>query len=78
MEQFKYMNLLLKKKFYLFIWQCCVLVTICGIFSCGMCDLVPQSGIKPEPSALGVRNLSHWTPKVVPRIYLFNCIFYEI
>ena len=60
-------------KRYLFIWLCQVLVRACRIFSFGMqtlsCitwDLVPWSGIKPGPTALGVRSLSHWTTREVP------------
>ena len=46
----------------------------CRIFSCGIqilscCiwDLVPWSGIKPGPPALGAWNLSHWTAKEAPK-----------
>ena len=35
--------------------------------SCGMWDLVPWSGIKHWPPALGARSLSHWTTREVPR-----------
>ena len=45
-----------------------------GIFSCGVwtlsCstwDLDPCPGIKPGPSALGARSLSHWTTRDVPQ-----------
>ena len=31
-----------------------------------MLDLVPQSGIKPRPPALGAWSLSHWTTREVP------------
>ena len=34
--------------------------------SCSMWDLVPQAGIKPSPSALGVWSLIHWTTREVP------------
>ena len=44
----------------------------CNFFSCGMqilsCslgDLVPWPGIEPEPSALGIWSLSHWTAREV-------------
>ena len=37
-----------------------VLVAACGI-------LVPRPRIEPTPSALGVRNLSHWTPGKSPQ-----------
>ena len=68
--------------FNLFIWLCRVLVVAfrhsfsyitckflvaaCGIFSCGMWDLVPWPGIKPEPPTLGLQSLSHWTTTEVP------------
>ena len=38
----------------------------CGIFSCGIQDLVPLPGIKPRSPALGVQNPSHWTSREVP------------
>ena len=56
-------------KKYLFIY----LATLglgCGIFSCGMWDVVPWSGIEPGPPASGAWNLSHWTTREVP-IFLF-------
>ena len=34
--------------------------------SCSMGDLVPQLGIEPRPSALGLWRLSHWTIREVP------------
>ena len=34
--------------------------------SCSMWDLVPWSGIKPRPPALGVQSLSPWTTREVP------------
>ena len=34
--------------------------------SCGTWDLVPWPGIKPQPPALGVQGLSHWTTREVP------------
>ena len=40
--------------------------------SCGMWDLVPSTGIKPGPSALGVWSLSLWTTREVPA----TCEFY--
>ena len=52
---------------YLFIWLLLVLVVACGIFSCGMWDLVPWPGIEPGPPALGAQSLSHWTTREVPR-----------
>ena len=44
---------------YLFIWLHWVLVTACGVFSCGMWDLVPWLGIEPRPPALGPPGKSH-------------------
>ena len=46
------------------LWQ--VSVVARGIFSCGMWDLVPWSGIKAGPPALGAQSLSHWTTREVP------------
>ena len=64
-----------KKKNYLFIWLCRVLVAACGIFSCGMqtlsCgmwDPAPRPGIEPGPPVLGARILSHWTTREVPSL----------
>ena len=58
---------------YLFIWLHWLVVAACGIFCCSMwtlrCrpwDLVPQSGIKLRPPALGTWSLSHWTTSEVP------------
>ena len=48
-----------KKNIYLFIWLCQVIVAECGIFSRGMWDLVPHTGLEPGPLALGVQSLSH-------------------
>ena len=57
------MRLVFKKKFIilLFIWLCRVLAEECGIFSCGMWDLVPRQGIEPRSPVLGARIFSHWT-----------------
>ena len=38
--------------------------TVLGL-SCGMWDLVPQSGVTPGPPALEVWSLSHWTTREV-------------
>ena len=35
------------------------------IFSCGMCDLVPWSGMEPVPTTLWSWSLSHWTTREV-------------
>ena len=47
-------------------------VATCGIFSCGMRDLVPWPGIEPRLSALGPWSLNRWTTREVPKIYVFN------
>ena len=50
-----------------------VYMTVPGL-SCGLWDLVPWSGIKPGPPALGVQNLSHWTTgKVLRTLWSFPC-----
>ena len=53
------------------------MVSAGGIFDlcCGMWDLVPWPGIKPEPPALGVRSLSHWTTREVPVLTSWCNIF---
>ena len=56
---------------YLLIWLHRVLVVAHGIFSCTMWVLVPW-GIEPGPPALGVWSLSHWTPREVPKLLLFQ------
>ena len=52
-----FVHLFLKLRFspllLLFIWLCCVLVAACGVFSCGMWDLIPWSGVELGPSAMG-------------------------
>ena len=60
---------------YLFIWLCQVLVTACGVFSCGMrtlncCmwDLVPWPGIEPRTLALGAQSVSQWPTREVPQL----------
>ena len=40
--------------------------------SCSMWDLVPQRGIEPGPSALGVQSLTHWTTREVPLRWLLE------
>lgn len=42
-----------------------VFVVICGIFSCGLKNLVPLVGIKPVSPALRVWSLKHWTTREV-------------
>ena len=49
---------------YLVIWLHLVLVVAYGIFGCSTWDLLPLPGI----SALGTRNLSHWTTRDVPTL----------
>ena len=41
---------------------CCSIRTL----SCGMWDIVPWPGIKPESPALGAQSLSPWTTREVP------------
>ena len=56
---------------FLFFWPHCV---ACGI-------LVPQPGIKPIFSALGVKSLNHWTSREIPRLtvlkYYFDFCFWK-
>ena len=52
----------------LLICLCLVLAVTCGIFSCGMQDLVPWSGIEPRFPALEVKSLSLWATKEVPKL----------
>ena len=71
-------------KKYLFIYL--VLVVAHGIFSlhcsththysCVMWDLVPWSGIKPGPSALGVCSLNHWATREVLPGLSWLCVRY--
>ena len=56
-----------QNSFFFFFGLCWVLTSACGIFICGMCDLVPQPGIKIGPHALGVWSLNHWTTSEVPQ-----------
>ena len=52
-----------------------VCVAACGIFSCGMWDLVPQPGIEARPPVSGAGwSLSHWTTKEVPSPCLSNSL----
>ena len=48
----------------------------CGIWilSCSMWDLVPWPGIKPEPLALRLQCLSHWTARAVPGVWTFKLV----
>ena len=43
--------------------------------SCGIWDLVPWPGIEPEPPALGVWHLNHWTTREVLHCLLFEATF---
>ena len=58
--------------FLKFIWLYWILVTAFGIFSCGMWDLDPWSGMKPRLIALGAWSLSHWTTREVHPSQLFH------
>lgn len=57
--------------FYVCVWLLQVLVAACGIFSCSMRDLAPQTGIEPGAPALGAWSLSLWTPREVLMPFLF-------
>ena len=50
-----------------------IFVVACGIFTFGMWELVPRSGIEPRCPALGVQGLSHWTAKEL--LGTFNFFF---
>ena len=54
-----------------------VLVAVCRIFSCTMLDLVPQPGMKPTASVLGVQSLSHWTTSEVPPVVFLKWIHWK-
>ena len=43
-----------------------VFVTVSGILSCSVWDLVPGPGVEPGTPALGARGLSHWVTWEVP------------
>ena len=69
---FVWLGRVLVEACWIFVAAYGILVTACGIFSCGMrtltCsmwDLVPWPGIEPGPSALGAWSLSHWTTREV-------------
>ena len=52
--------------------ECLHLVAACGIFSCGMWDLVLQPGIEPRPPKFRAQNLHHWmTTREVPSFLFF-------
>ena len=54
---------------------CFCFLTVLGL-SCGMWDLVSQSGIEPGPPALGAQSLSHWnTREVLQGQVLWKTIF---
>ena len=64
---------------YLFVWLCLVFIAKHGIvrcgmqtLSCGIWDLVPWTGIKPGPSALGMWRLSHWITREVLITIIFK------
>ena len=64
--------LLFLNVYLLFIWLHQILVTACGIFSCGTWDLVPWPGIEYGPPEWTVQSLSHWTIKKVPWLSILN------
>ena len=43
-----------------------------GLIRCDRRDLVPWSGIKPRPPALGTQSLSHWITREVPSFILLH------
>ena len=49
----------------------CIYLAVVGL-SCSMHDLVPWPGIKPGPSALGARSLSHWATREVLFLFFFT------
>ena len=51
---------------HLFIWLCLVVFAAHRLFRFGMRDLVPSTGIKSRPPALGAWSLSHWTIREIP------------
>ena len=60
---------------YLFIWlhqvfieAHWIFIMACGLFSCGIWDLILWPGIEPGPLALGAQRLSHWTTGEVPTV----------
>ena len=50
-------------------WTTTAAVVECGIFSCGLGNLVSQPGIELEAPALEAQSPSHWTTKKVPAIF---------
>ena len=52
------------KLFYIYIYL--FIYSVVLTLSCGMFDLVPQTGIEPIPLALGSQSLNHWTTREVP------------
>ena len=68
--------------YYLCIWLRWILISACGIFSCGiqvlscsMGDLVPWSGVESRAPGLGAWGLSHRTTSKVLVSYLFMVFF---
>ena len=58
--------LFLKNIVCLFVFGCARSSSSMWILSCGVGDLVPWLGIKPEPPELRGWSLSHWTTREVP------------
>ena len=52
-------------------------VAACGIFSCGVWDLLPWPEIEPGTPALGAQSLSHWSTRKVPLCF-FSALFFQI
>ena len=59
------------------LWHAGSLVEACGIFSCGIQDLVPWPGIEPGPPAMGPWSLNHWTTREVP-LFTFFFFFFNL
>ena len=59
---------------------CRIFIVACLVVACGllvaacMWDLVPRTGIKPGPPALGAQRLTHWTTRDVPNSLPKRCL----
>ena len=54
--------------FYLYLAAPGLSCSMWDLFGYSVQDLVPWTGIEPQPPALGLRSLSHWTPRDVPAV----------
>ena len=59
-------ELFMLKWFFFFFFLIFIYLTLLGL-SCGMWDLVPQTGIEPVLLALGAWSLNHWTTRKSPK-----------